>query len=59
MMTKRTKSTNFQYESMEIEFGIKIRVRIQIVPTISMESGNNFGSKKLIKSRFESDLEQN
>ena len=52
------KSTNVRYKSMEIEFGIKLRVKIWIVATISMESGNDFGSKKSIKSRFQSDLER-
>ena len=42
---------------MEIEFGIKICVRIQIIEMISIESGDDFGSEKLINSRFESDLE--
>ena len=55
-----TKTTNFEYKFMEIEFGIEIcvSVRIRILATISMESGDDFGSKKLIKSRFESDLER-
>ena len=54
------KSTNFWYKSMEmeIEFGIEIRVQIWILETILMESGDDFGSKKSIKSLFESDLEQ-
>ena len=42
---------------MEIEFGIKIRVQIWIVATISTESGDDFWLKKSIKSQFESDLE--
>ena len=43
---------------MEIKFGIEIRIQIWIMATISMDFGNNFGSKKSIKSRFESDLER-
>ena len=59
-MTKTMKSTttNFWYKLMEIEFEIEIHVRIRIVATISMESGDDFESKKSIKSRFESDLER-
>ena len=55
---KQGKLHLFRYKSMEMEFGIVIRVRIWIVVTISMESSDDFGSKKLIKIRFESDLEQ-
>ena len=36
-----------------------ILVWIRIVATISIDSGDNFGSKKSIKRRFESDLKWN
>ena len=43
---------------MEIKLGIEIRVQNGIVATILMDFGDNFGSKKSIKSQFESDLER-
>ena len=46
------KPTNFQYKSMEIEFGIEIHVRIRIVAKILMESGKNFALKSWLKANL-------